>query len=276
MIRSDVSGISSPYIPEQLILEVHGPFHSSSDSSPDSQTIEGGFRIRPIRIASAPLDTHWSQSKQADVHSPGQGQNTATTGANSTRGIHDMNTSKHKRTSSFPLDYELFDTSGMAYLINGQKVDLNRELPPLPCVTPLHIRKGSIADSQATTSEQTQPDSLLPPLAYDPVRDGLRHGGVQRHPNQTVNWPAPYQCQQSTSSTTTADTGTAASYNSLDNYIRQLRAANAPVHGNNMPLPSTMEDPAPIMGDFIQLVNSPANSRDRDEDPSKSRRSRYV
>jgi hypothetical protein len=244
---SDVCG--SP----RLILEVRPVHETSTKLSRGIEDPHAEMLILPMRVS---LESQWeSRGNNKQQHAEASNENECEHSKVLTGNLQSFpKTSKHTRKSSFPLDYEVFNESAKVYFPIEHKMDLNRELPPLPIpnpIIPLRIRKTSMS------AAEPEPERLLQ-LRYNPARDGLKYGGIQYHPEGIRYWPEVSQYQLRTSPMSAADTCTKSSSRPIhiESETSKFSKTRAEVKCAPMVSEHHHEVSTGIMGNFMPLAPS--------------------
>lgn len=243
----------------KLILEVRPVHETLTKLSRGIEDSHAEMLILPMRVS---LESHWESRGNNKQQFAGVSNETECEHSKvSTEKLSSFSeTSNHTRKSSFPLDYEALNEPAMAYFPIEPKMDLNRELPPLPVlnsIIPLHIRKKSEEKQQMKSFEEPEPEpERLLPLCYNPVRDGLKYRGIQYHPEGIRYWPEVSQHQLHTSPMPMVDTYAEVSLRPIQNgaIATKFSKARAAVKSAAIIFEGHHEVSTGIMGNFMPLA----------------------
>jgi hypothetical protein len=156
-------------------------------------------------------------------------------------------------------------TQGWLDLQKASKMDLNRDLPPLPLATdPQSLQLGNQFQQHSLELREECTLELLQPLCYDPVRDSLKYGGLHYHPDGMRYHPEVRQHPPRTSSmpqtATPLETSVSSKHYQVEarQYLQPSPAANSvaqdvfgPIRASDASYDS--KGSSGIMGNFIPV-----------------------
>lgn len=162
-------------------------------------------------------------------------------------------------------------TQGWLDLQKASEMDLNRDLPPLPLATDFqYLQLGDQSQQHSLELREECTLELLRPLCYDPVRDSLKYGGLQYHPDGMCYHPEvrphPPRTSSMPQTATPLEASMASKHYQVEarQYLQPLPAANSvaqdvigPIRASDASYGSEVS--SGIMGNFIpvKIVASP-------------------